>query len=259
MENVYIKANDMCYIKKNKFLQKIKKYIFFSFSILIFSFKNIWCIENAEIKILNEFLTENSIIIEAGAYDGYHTKLLSSLAYHGMVYSFEPFPKMLNIAKKNLKGIKNIRLYPYALSKFNGVTEFYLSEGDAEGEYLGSSSILPPSDQMKVYFPKIEFKKKIFVKCITLDEFTKKHNIKKIDFIWLDLQGAELEVLKASPETLSITKLIKTEVSNKEIYAGSAVTQDLIEFMHKKNYELVYLSDDKEVQGDAYFRNKNLL
>lgn len=221
---------------------------------LMIFFSQLFGFESHEYEILKKNLKKDSVIIEAGAYDGYHTKMLAAMVPKGQVFSFEPFPRMFNIAKMNLKDLKNVHLYPIALAKKTGSTEFHISCGKNNDDYLGSSSVLEPTEQMHNFFPKLAFQQKIIVPCTTIDKFISDKKINQIDFIWLDLQGAELEVLRASPKTLEITKLIKTEVSYAEIYQNSGTAKDLIDFMKTNNFQLILLTGEGDVQGDAYFK-----
>ena len=65
---------------------------------------------------------------------------------------------------------------------------------------------------------------KIVTNCFRLDYIIRKNNIKKVDIIWMDLQGAELLALKSLGENIYNVEFIYTEVSYKEnIYWSSNV------------------------------------
>ena len=62
------------------------------------------------------------------------------------------------------------------------------------------------------------FNETISVVSVTLDAWAEKNNIKNIDLLWLDMQGFELNMLKASKVILPTVKVIHTEISVTETY-----------------------------------------
>ena len=70
----------------------------------------------------------------------------------------------------------------------------------------------------------------------------------------IDVQGAELQVLQGSTETLKKTVLIKIEVSTVAYYEGQSNQRDILRFL--KDYGFVCVSQrisKKMGQGDAIF------
>ncbi|MBK6479822.1 MAG: FkbM family methyltransferase [Saprospiraceae bacterium] len=82
-------------------------------------------------------------------------------------------------------------------------------------EFDASSSLLEPKDHL-IDHPDTSFKDKIQVQTITLDDWAFQNNISKVDLLWLDMQGFELNMLKASNKILATVKVIHTEVSTKK-------------------------------------------
>jgi hypothetical protein len=54
--------------------------------------------------------------------------------------------------------------------------------------------------------------------------------------LWLDMQGAELEMLKASVEVLAEVRVIHTEVSTRCDYDGAGVYSDLRAFLEAHGF-----------------------
>jgi len=65
----------------------------------------------------------------------------------------------------------------------------------------------------------------------------KTNKIEKVDFLWLDLQGFELNVLKESVEIISKTSTIYTEVSIIENYSNSALYPQLKDFLENAGFK----------------------
>jgi hypothetical protein len=65
------------------------------------------------------------------------------------------------------------------------------------------------------------------VESITLDTWKNRHGIERINFLWLDTQGNELEIMKNAPDVMQDVSVIYTEVSLKEMYEGTSLYGEL--------------------------------
>jgi 2-O-methyltransferase len=156
-------------------------------------------------------LPQNAIIIEAGASIGEDTIELAKLFPKGRIYAFEPLPHIFEILKKNIKGLPNVNLFESALSHSTGNSTIYLSSNDS------SSSLMEPKEHL-IAHPEITFDKEIPISTISLDDFGNREGLSKIDFMWLDIQGMEFEILEASKNLFQTVDLLYTEVSLIETY-----------------------------------------
>lgn len=197
-------------------------------------------------------------IIEAGTSTGYDTLEFSQLFPNGKIYGFEPILELYNEAKEKLKNQNNVFLFNKALSTKSGIEDIYVSE--YFNKKSESSSLLKPKDHI-TYHPNVKFNDVIKVETISLDDFIEFNKIKKIDLMWLDLQGYEPSVLKSSPNTLSITKYIYSEVLNIDLYENAVKNVDFDNLMISLGFSKIW-SDLDLVTGkiDAYnslFENNN--
>ena len=106
-------------------------------------------------------------------------------------------------------------LFEIALSDREGSIDFYES-GGYPNELLVDSmpqgwdlsgSIKQPHRHLAKH-PWVTFDKKISVPTTTLDAVCETHDIGPIDFIWMDVQGAEMEVLRGAVQTLTKTRFL---------------------------------------------------
>lgn len=144
---------------------------------------------------LKPYLSEDDIILDVGANLGYFSLFFSKTSPRGKVFAFEPIPaskKLLDIhlAKNN---ITNVSTYETGISNEIGAIEFTFSENLAANTYKSESPIYANS-------------KKINVEVTTIDAFVTQQNLKKLDFIKIDVEGAELDVLKGAEKTLYTLK-----------------------------------------------------
>jgi FkbM family methyltransferase len=199
-----------------------------------------------ELKIL---FPENKplLIIEAGACEGEDSIRYARLFPSSQIYAFEPLPGNIEIAKENFKkyNIQNITLIEKALSDKNGSAQFFVSGGNPPGttgedwDYGNkSSSLLYPTRHTEI-LEFIKFDQTIIVGTITLDGFCKENKIAGIDFIHMDVQGAEAMVLKGAVNSLLFTKAIWLEVSTIDLYKDQALAEEIEVFMYSNGFIMI--------------------
>lgn len=178
--------------------------------------------------VIAKYLPSNPVIIEAGAFDGADTVAMAKYWPEATIHALEPVPnayqKLFNAAKDYTN---KIYTYPVALSNQTGIMQMHVSNGPF-GEQ--SSSLLPPKEHLQEH-PEIEFTGVIEVETITLDQFSEKYHVEKVDFLWLDMQGYELPVLKASLNLFNKVSVVYMEVSKVELYEGCALYPEVKKWM----------------------------
>lgn len=153
---------------------------------------------------------------------------LSSIAPYTDVYGFEPNPEEYQklaggTSDLELKfGIKSpsyrsLKYSPFALGNTEGKTSFFVTNGP------GAAGVQEPDldslDQIrwkgksyaKSFGQDVFAAKKIEVDMTTLDTFAKTNKIQKIDYLKIDVEGFEYQVLEGAKEVLSQTGVIKVE------------------------------------------------
>ncbi len=193
----------------------------------------------SSLAIIQKFLPEDPVIIDAGAFDGKESVVMSKLWPNGTIHSFEPVPYLYKILLRNTKSAPNIYAYNFALSSTNGMAEMHLSVNDnAPNIPVMSSSLLPPKDHF-LFSPEVIFPTVIPVYTYNLDSWAKAFDIDRIDLMWLDMQGVELNVLKSCPDILNTTSVILTEVEFTEAYDGQYLYQDVRDFLEEQGFVLI--------------------
>lgn len=199
-------------------------------------------------EFIAKFLPNNPVIIEAGAHVGTDTVQFANMLPGARIYAFEPVPHIYQKLKHNTEQYKNVKCIDIALSNKTGNSIMYVSTGDIEG----SSSLLKPKEHLKID-PAIKFPTTINVKTMTLDYWAKTNNVLYVDFLWLDMQGAEPKMLMASPKILRTVKVIYTEASLTEIYEGNIQYPKLKSWLISKGFTLV--QEDRSSEKDGKFIN----
>lgn len=220
---------------------------------------------------------ENITIFEIGCADGRDSKrFLNTFGDNMTLYTFDPEPlnqKLVTTlgcqdafggSNDELVKDKRHKFNPYAMCDYTGTITFNRSrnnDGPNNGHEWGrySGSIHRPvthleSPKYGKRWAACVFEETVEAKCTTIDQFCEELQIEHIDFIWMDTQGAEREVLKGAKKMLSNIDFIYTEYYDEEMYencAGLVEIQELI-----PGFELImnWRCNDAD-GGDALFRN----
>ena len=92
----------------------------------------------------------------------------------------------------------------------------------------------------------------------TLDTIVKHNNFPLPDLIKLDVQGAEIDVLKGAKMCLEHCTDIILEAQHKEYNEGAPNVDNVLEFMETLGFELVANINRVEFDGDYHFKKKGL-
>lgn len=145
--------------------------------------------ESPETKIFKQRVKRDDTVLDIGANIGYHTLTFAKLVgSEGRVFAFEPDQDNFALLDKNVKENKfgNVVLVNKAVSDKSGDTKLFLSEDN-----MGDHRIYDSGQGGKF----------IVAETVCLDEFLKDHK-DKIDFIKMDIQGAEEKALYGMKEIL---------------------------------------------------------
>ena len=184
-------------------------------------------------------------IFDIGACDGLDSIKYSKLFPFSKVYSFEPLENNATLLLENLLkyNVQNVFLHRLALSNTKGEAEFYVSTGrpenisqDIEWDFGNkSSSLLEPNKTMDIH-PWLKFQEKILVPTETLNNFLIENKIELVDFVHMDVQGAELMVLQGAQKYLNKIKMIWLEVENVELYKNQPLAMDVETYLKSNGF-----------------------
>ena len=176
-------------------------------------------------------IKKNDVVIDIGANIGVFTIYSSILSKNGRVYAYEPFKTHFNRLLENIK-----------INNFNNVKAFNLAVCGSKGKRnLNISNI---SSGMHSFFFEGSGKK-VSVEGTTLKEIFDFNKIKKCDFLKLDCEGAEYEILYNAPkETFKKIDKIALEwdnLDNKKMNVTS-----LKNFLEKRGFRVAIKGEDQK-------------
>jgi len=165
------------------------------------------------------------------------------------IIMFEPVSLNFSILEKRMMDINaNISAYQVALGNEEKNVTMYLSDND-----LISSSVLKPKVHLQLH-PGVGFPGTEEVEMKRLDSFS--DETQNFNFINMDVQGYELEVLKGGKETLSHIDYVYCEINRDELYEGNAFVEDLDSFLSEYDMERVETDWAGTLWGDALYVRK---
>ena len=225
---------------------------------------------------INHFVkTPIKTIFDIGSRDLEEGIAFSNFYPNAQVYSIEANPEQKEICESKSKLYKNIHFHSTAFSSAVGSIDFYAvinekvqklpHETEAPNSNIGGSSIYGHDESYVRSVEKEEgifrcTEKKYTIPSITFDKFCADNQIKEIDAIWIDCQGADLEIFRSGLEILKNTKIIHTETQYKTMYKNQPLYPEVKSFFESIGFAEVFNRFPKGVwETDLILVNKNIL
>ena len=172
-------------------------------------------------KILQETGTED-IFYDIGANTGIYSCYVGKKS-NNLVYCYEPFPKNIESLEKNLEiNDINSKILEVALMNENSNIKIDTKSGEA-----GEGKVQVSKDG------------KLRVRSWKGDDLIREENLKKPTIMKIDVEGAELEVLRGLEKTITESNpKIFIEIHKKELRDFGSSEKEVIEFLENLDYKL---------------------
>ena len=200
---------------------------------------------------LKKEINEINIFFDVGAHKGETISLFNDNFKIKKIFSFEASPLTFKILEENIEKIRkkynktNIFVENIALGSTNKkIFIKHLNESS-------SSTIRPINDNSKYFkkkffflnkFNQKNFYQELEVNQIMLDDFVKKNLINHIDFLKIDTEGYEFEVLKGSKNIINNVSFILFEHHYDDMIVKDYFFSDINDFLSKNNFKKIYKS-----------------
>lgn len=197
-------------------------------------------------------------IFDIGSCEGEDTIRYSRLFPNARIFAVEPLPSNVDKLRANLDrfGVSRARVIPLALSDATGSAIFHVSSGQPSADVSDwgmSSSLLEPTENIKAAWAWLKFQKTIEVPTDTLANLARREAVDEIDYVHMDVQGAELKVLEGAGDLACRIKAIWLEVSTVEYYKGQPLKHDVERWLADRQF--IKRCDAKAPQGDQFYIN----
>ena len=155
----------------------------------------------------------DEVFIDVGAHIGKYTITVAKILKDGLVLAFEPNPNNYRILLKNVKlnRLKNVIALKLAAWKSPTVLKLYLSEKG------GNHSLKVPHEDFVYVYGK------------PIDEVVNELGLNRIDWVKIDVEGAELEVVKGLRRTI---KKFRPQI------IIEAEEESVLKFLKQMNYTI---------------------
>jgi len=203
-----------------------------------------------------KFLKKNKcnrfkLLIDIGAHKGESIKLFSKNFIIKKIISFEASPINFEYLKKKIKDNKQgynnteIVLENIALgaeekiiefNQFNESSSSTIKEIDKESKYYKRKFRLINFLNNKETYQKIK------IKISKLKEYIEKNNIKKIDFMKIDTEGYEFEILLGLENKIKLVDIIMFEHHYDNMIKKGYTFEDINKLLIKNNFNQIYKS-----------------
>lgn len=160
-------------------------------------------------------------ILDIGAYEGDWTSRVKRIFPDAHFVMIEANPEKRDILNSICRRFKKVDLEMALLASEGNVSkEFSLAES--------ASSLLEELNETG--------SERITLTSSTLDEVLSKRGIGRVDFMKLDVQGYELEVLKGAHRYLQLCECVLLEVSLIALHKDCPVLADVVSYMDRADY-----------------------
>jgi FkbM family methyltransferase len=200
-------------------------------------------------------------VFEVGARYGDETLELAKVFQNAKIYSFECNPITIDLCKSKLSNKENIEFISCGLGDKNEKLPFYSFMDNNDG----ASSLLKRID-----FETTQ-KQTGIIDIVKLSDIVSEKKINSIDFLCMDVQGYELNVLKGAenfiqnikyiimeePKPIINTTFLPVNVHSK--YLNSPTSQEIKEFMLKNNFTEIERLQENMIEDNVMYKNNNFI
>lgn len=177
-------------------------------------------------QFVKPFLPDNPFIFDVGAHKGSYTEYVLSEIPEADCFLFEPNEHLCDFHLTKYKAFNML------VGATFGPKDFYECEGKADE--LSSMYKRPVFDDLTVSTGKVG--------CITIDQFCADMSIERIDLLKIDVEGAELDVLKGAEKMLWGKSISFLQVEYGGTYPDAGITGlQIIQYLNELGYKVYEL------------------
>ncbi len=192
-----------------------------------------------ELDVLKNHLAVDDTFIDIGANIGLFTLFAAKRLHSGQVYAFEPASVLFKRLSTNVEanGFQQVHLFRLGLSDRDSEMKIYFPiESDNHGTF---------NDGMASLFSEKEGWRAEEVVCLkTLDSFVQQQQLQRIDFVKIDIEGAELMALRGAKETLKTFRpKILIEVNEEACERAGYQGIDILKYLRQFGYNFYFINE----------------
>lgn len=183
------------------------------------------------------------VVVDVGCRWGFAERFLSEQCQSSFrIFGFDPDEAECARLQASYSYLPNgyVTCVPVGLAGSPGQRNLYLTKEPA------CSSLHPPTQYLAEKYPALDcisLQKIVTTNVTTLDLWAREQNLQKIDYIKIDTQGSELEILKGGDSLINTARCIDIEVEFNPIYEGQTLFGETDKYLRSKGFVLWRLSN----------------
>jgi FkbM family methyltransferase len=192
------------------------------------------------------------LVLDVGASDGSWARAIREEGFRGRIVSFEPLAESF----AELQRSASWEVQRVALADRSGRVPLHVAANRQ------SSSLLPMARRHEEAAPDAPVVGEEDVEAARLDDLDVVRPGERA-YLKLDVQGAELEVLRGAARTLDAVRVLEAELSTVELYEGQALLGEVVEHLRAAGFDLIGLepsfrdrASDDLLQVNGWFRRR---
>ena len=188
---------------------------------------------------LAEHIPKNGVFVDVGAHIGYYSlKAASLVGPGGRVLAVEPNPETVRRLRANIResGASEVVVEPVACSDSDGMLEFFAAnEENAGASSLSKANAAQAGPVAHSYR----------VRARRLDDIVRESGVSRVDVMKIDVEGAELLVLKGAGDTLDrFHPVVAVELIEEQLKRMGTSSADVIAFFRTHGYAVRHVYDE---------------
>ena len=188
--------------------------------------------------------------IHVGAHEGEERTWYKKQKFSSVLW-FEPNADLFPRLKQNIKDFPGQIAFNIGIHDSLKKGQLHIASND------GQSSSLLELGTHSTYYPDVIYTGDQEVRLIRLDEFfrtTEGLNIDNYNFLNIDVQGTELNVIKSLGAWIEKMDYVYVEVNEEELYVGCALLKDIDEYLRPYGFFRMSMIMKKAHWGDAFYK-----
>jgi len=196
--------------------------------------------ERESVKLCRQLVKPGMTVIDVGAHIGYYTRLLSELVgSSGRVFAFEAHPDNYAVLNQNMRARKysNVEMDNCAVSDQKGKMQLYVSPGSSNHSLLAGYT---------------EASGIIDVESITIDSFLSEKGIQSVDFMKMDVEGAEPLVIVGMRKTICSSQWLSLliEYNPQALRSGNIMPEKFLHDLLEMRFQVQTIPNDATMSQD---------
>jgi len=194
------------------------------------------CYEPNEMSLLSKLLNTGDTVVDIGANEGLYSLYASTIVGPaGRVVAVEPSPREVDRLRRNisLSRFGNINVHELAITDVEGAAELHLTDP----RHAGQNTLGEPVYEETRVVQTVE------VRTRTLDSFVESEALDRLDLLKIDVEGAEMSVLRGGESTLNrLRPVVLLELQDSTLRRQGSSASELTAHLGERDYELCAFS-----------------